>query len=287
MKSNLIDLDQLVAKANELPALPQSTVRLAGLLGSAQDLDLISKIVEVVTFDPALTFKLIRAANSAFSGSSQPVTNVREAVMRLGTAQVFAIAVANSVRPHMQTNLPEYGFSEGAFWRHSVIAAVATEVAQPHCTVTIPPETFTAALLHDMGKLIIARFLSPEILELLHQARTNGQLDPLQAEISILSVHHGELGGLVAQHWQFPERIIKGIIYHHNPEAGDDLICYFVWLANAVAKKMEAELAGKELSIDPRSDVLEKIGLPRSSLDQFCTDASRRFEQVRSRYNVK
>lgn len=288
MNSNLIDLNQLIAQANELPALPQSTIRLASLLGSTQNnLDHVTKIVEVVTFDPALTFKLIRAANSAFSGSSQPVTNVREAVVRLGTAQVFAIAVANSVRPHMQTNIPEYGFNEGDFWRHSVAAAASTEVTQPFCTATVPDEAFTAALLHDLGKLIMARFLSPDILELLQQARSEGRLNPLEAETKVLTVHHGELGGLVAQHWQFPERIVKGIIYHHNPETGADLVCDFVYLANLVAKKIDAELAGKELALDPSKDVLERVGMAPASLEQLCAAAVQRFEQVRSRYNVK
>lgn len=285
MKSSLIDIDALVAHANELTALPQSTVRLAALVGAKQDN--VAEVVEIVTFDPALTFKLIRAANSAVSGSSQPITTARDAVVRLGMAQVFGLAVASSVRPHMHKNIPEYGFSDGEFWRHSVAAAVATEVAQPWCGVVVPAEAFTAALLHDIGKLVMARFLSQEILELLQQARLEGRLSPLEAELKVLNVHHGELGGIIAQHWQFPERIVKAIIYHHNPEEGADPICDVVCMGNVAARRIEAALANQKLEIYPDPAVLQRLAMTKEGFDELCRAGVQRFEQVRTRYNVK
>ena len=285
MKTNLVDLDALIANANELTALPQSTVRLAALVGAKQEN--VAEVVEVVSFDPALTFKLIRAANSAATGGLQAVTTVKDAVTRLGTAQVFALAVASSVRPHMHKNIPEYGFTDGEFWRHSVAAAVATEVAGSFCKTPIPREAFTAALLHDIGKLIMARFLSTDILELLGSARKDGALGALEAETKVLTVHHGELGGIIAQHWQFPEAIVKGIIHHHTPEIGDDPICDTVSLANVVAKKSEAKMAGKTLDIMPDPGVMERMGLNPEDFDKLCAAAAERFEKVRTRYNVK
>ncbi|MBI2948809.1 MAG: HDOD domain-containing protein [Verrucomicrobia bacterium] len=285
MKSSLIDIDALIAYANDLPALPQSTIRLAALVGAKQDN--VAEVMEIVAFDPALTFKLIRAANSAMSGSSQPITTARDAVVRLGMAQVFGLAVANSVRPHMHKNIPEYGFSDGEFWRHSVAAAVATEVAQPWCGVAVPPEAFTAAMLHDIGKLIMARHLSTDVLELLQQARLEGHLTPLEAETKVLNVHHGELGGIIAQHWQFPERIVKGIVFHHNPEDGADPICDVVCMGNLAARKIEAGLANTKLDLWPDAGVLQRLVMTREGFEELCRVAVQRFEQVRTRYNVK
>lgn len=285
MKTAIVDIDALIANANELTALPQSTVRLAALVGSKQEN--VAEVVEVVAFDPALTFKLIRAANSAATGGIQAVTTVKDAVTRLGTAQVFALAVASSVRPHMHKNIPEYGFSDGEFWRHSVAAAVATEAAGKFCKTPIPRESFTAALLHDIGKLIMARFLSTEILELLASGRREGGLTALESETKVLTVHHGELGGIIAQHWQFPELIVKGIIYHHSPDEGDSPICDVVYIANIVAKRAEATMAGKTLDLVPEPAVMERMGLAAEDLDKFTTATVERFEKVRTRYNVK
>lgn len=285
MKSKLIDIDSLISQANELTALPQSTMKLAALVGAKADN--VTEVADVVAFDPALTFKLIRAANSAFASRSEPVTTVRDAVERLGTAQVFSLAVASSVRPHMQKNLTEYGFSEGEYWRHSVAAAVAVEVSQPHCQITIPAEAFTAALLHDIGKLIMAQFLKPEILELLKQVQEGGGLSPLEAETRVLQVHHGELGGIIAQHWEFPPQVVKGIIFHHQPELGLDPICDVVYMANLGAKRILAAIVGKELELAPSEDALERLEMKAEGFDELITAGVERFEQVRTRYNVK
>ncbi len=285
MNTNLIDMDTIIAQANELTALPQSTVRLAGLVEKKQDN--VAEVVDVVAFDPALTFRLIRSANSAYSGSSQPVTSVREAVARLGTKQTFALAVVSSVRPHMQQTIPEYGLNEGDFWRHSVAAAVVTEIVQPFCKVLVPEEAFTAALLHDVGKLVIARALSPEVLALLQQAQSDGGLTPLEAELKILNVHHGELGGIIAQHWQFPQRIVNGIIHHHNPDEGADPVCDFVYLANIAAKMLQARLLSKKLELIPEPDVCQRLGMAADGFEKLVEAAVQRFEEVRTRYNVK
>ncbi len=285
MKSKLIDIDELIAQANELTALPQSTIRLAALVGSKADNS--EEVSDVVAFDPALTFKLIRAANSAYASRSEPVTTVRDAVDRLGTAQVFSLAVASSVRPHMQKNLSEYGFSDGEYWRHSVASAVAVEVAPQHCSVTLPAETFTAALLHDIGKLIMARFIKPEILELLKEAQDRGGLTPLEAETQILQVHHGELGGIIAEHWEFPQQVIKGIIFHHQPELGLDPICDATYMANIGAKQIVARFANKELDLVPDEDSMDRLGITPEGFEKLCVAGVERFEQVRTRYNVK
>lgn len=284
MKTDLLDLEALIAQASQLTPLPQSTVKLAALVGSKRDN--VAEVADIVTFDPALTFRLIRVANSALSGGTQPITNVRDAVGRLGTAQVFSLAVASSVQPHMQKNIPEYGFSDQDFWRHSVAAAVATEVAQPFCQVDLPSESFTAALLHDIGKLIMARFLSTEILELMHEGRKSAGLTFLEAETKILRVHHGELGGIIAQHWKFPERIVKGIIFHHEPDAGDDPICDMVYMANLIAKQAIAPADQQaDLTFNPGS--VQRLGSSKENIESWIDAARQRFDQVRTRYNVK
>jgi HD-like signal output (HDOD) protein len=114
--------------------------------------------------------------------------------------------------------------------------------------VDVPPGTFTAALLHDAGKVVMARFLSPEIPGSIDRARRTSGLSRLEAERELLNVHHGELGGLMAQHWELPPRIVKGIIHHHDPEAGADVICDLTCLANRVAVRLEAGQDGRELS---------------------------------------
>jgi HD-like signal output (HDOD) protein len=276
----MIDIDDLIAKASTLQPLPASAVQLASLIASGNsDLD---EIGNVIAYDQALTLKLLRAANSAHSASLTPITDARDAVFRLGTARVLALSVAANVNPLLKRDVSQYGLGEGDLWRHSVASAVAAEMLPDYCKELIPPETFAAALLHDIGKLVMGRFLSVEILGMLHRATTEGGLDPCAAESQILRVHHGELGGIVAQHWNLPESIVKGIIYHHTPSDGNHIICDAVSLANQIAKSVEKRLPPPTVL----PSVLERLGVPANILDHLTGAATRSFEKISARYNA-
>jgi HD-like signal output (HDOD) protein len=280
----MIDLTQLIEQANELAPLPASTVRLAGLIGNPDcHLD---DVTELIVFDQALTLKLLRAANSAASASLVRVANVREAVTRMGTAQVLALAVAAGAKRFLQTRLPEYDLDEGVLWRHSVAAAVAAETMQACGSVESPPETFTAALLHDVGKLVMARFLSPEILGFIRRAREVDHLGQLETESLLLGANHAELGGLIAQHWNLPPRVVQGIIYHHNPGEGQDVICDLTYLANQLAKRIEAGLDGRYFDLSILPEVAQRLALTPKTLDNLCPIAAARYTQVSRRYNA-
>jgi len=240
----------------------------------------------LIMFDQALTMKLLRAANSAANASATPVGNVRDAVLRMGTAQVLSLTVASGAKQLLQARVPAYGLGEGALWRHSVAAAVAAETVQIFSADESPADTFTAALLHDVGKLVMGRFLSPEILDYIRRAQEVDHLGQLEAESLLLNVNHGELGGLIAQNWNLPPRVVQGITYHHNPAQGMDGICYLTFLANQLAKRIEAGLDGRTYEPKIPPDVSERLALTPEMLNDLYPVAASRYAQVSRRYNA-
>lgn len=275
----MLGLDELIEQACELKPLPASAVRLAALTASPDtDLEAIS---DVIAYDQALTLRLLRAANAAASGSASRISRAQDAVFRLGTARVLALTIASSVNDLLQRDVSAYGLGEGQLWRHSVAAAAAAETLPEFAGPELPPETFTAALLHDIGKLVMGRYLSTEDLDWIHRAVMDGRLSPLAAESEVLNVHHGELGGIVAQHWELPDRIVQGIIHHHTPAEGRDVICDAVYVANLVAKHLEDVPAAA-----PDADVLDRLGLDATRWEQVIAAARSRFDSVRARYNA-
>ncbi len=228
----MIDLDRLIQQANDLEPLPGTTTRLAAL---AADPDAgIRELVDLVSFDQALTARLLRFANSAAVGSREPVASVQGAIQRLGTGTVLTVAMGAAVKGRLMAAVPQYGIGEGGLWRHSIAAALAIEALVRIGRVSAPSAAFSAALLHDVGKLVLSRFLDPEVLAVLHEARTAGGLSALAAEVEVLSVHHAELGGLIAQHWKLPDAIVQGISKHHTADEHDD-VARLVRLADLLA----------------------------------------------------
>jgi HD-like signal output (HDOD) protein len=264
-----------------------SVTRLAAMVCGEAATDL-HEITEIVQYDQALTASLLRAANSSWSSSRTEITNVKDAVVRLGSSTVFSIALGVNVRSRMAHAIPEYGLSEGDLWNHSVAASLAGELLckhTKHLQRTLPAETVTAALLHDVGKLVMSRFLGDELLSVLARAHDEGGLTRMQAEYEVLGVHHAELGGLITQIWGLPDSLVRGISYHHSPGIGMDPICYGVFLCDVVAKVIGAGIDDNP-DLETYATAMAEMQLSGEDFDQICRTADERFAEVLARYDA-
>jgi len=93
------------------------------------------------------------------------------------------------------------------------------------------------------------------------------RLDTPEAEVEVAGLDHSALGGVVASHWQLPERLVTAITYHHMPLETDDAIASVVHMADLVAHRAEAARAkeGSEPPIDGMDDKDPGLLLPRGS----------------------
>lgn len=263
----MIDIEKLIQSANAITPLPETVTRLMALLG--RDNTNISDIEDVFSYDAALSARLLRQANSAASGARSTIGTIPAAVVRLGFGSVFALAVSVSTQEELDTALPAYGMDENAMWRHAQAARLVVDGLRRFSKMQMPPETQTAALLHDIGKIVMARHLEPEILEVLKLASQDGNSITIEAEREVLEVHHGELGGLIAQHWQLPTIVVRGISFHHEPEAcpeEDRHVAHIVCLANWAAKVAVARKEGLEFN-EPPPPSMAILGVTNEKLE--------------------
>jgi HD-like signal output (HDOD) protein len=148
------------------------------------------------------------------------------------------------------------------------------------CKVQIPPESYAAALLHDVGKLVLARFLDPDLLSYLQRAQSEGRCHPLEAEMEILEVNHAELGGLIARHWGLPSTIALGIQYHHTPTDEHPLVCHVVCVANVLAKTVLPETEAPPPYPEDHTASFQKLGIDAQLETRICQAVSARFAKV-------
>lgn len=277
----MIDLDALAQAASCLDPLPTSVTRLASMVcDGTPDL---REVTEIVQFDQALTAGLLRMANSSWSASRTEITTVKDAVVRVGAGAVLSLSLGVNMRGRMNRPILEYGLSEGDLWRHSVAASLGAEVLLRTSPRPLPPEAVTAALLHDVGKLVMCRFLDADLLVLLDRAREQGGLSALAAEAEVLGVHHGELGGLMAQSWGLPESLVRGITYHHTPDVGMDPICHTVHLADVVAKVIGAG-THDNADVESFAHAMAELELSADDFDDVCRLVDERFDEVSQRF---
>lgn len=269
-----------VATATLEPLSPTAT-RLAEIV-TAEETSL-EEIERVVSLDPVLTGRLLRYANSA-SAARRGVATVRAAVMQMGLGQLLTFAAAGSVRRQFGEAIPQYGLSEGVLWRHLVASALAVELLPPILKRAVPPEAFTAALLHDLGKLVIGRFLEPEGIRQIAALREERGLSLAQAEREVLGIEHGEVGALTASQWHLPESIVRGIAHYSHPELVEDAVSDLVHVGNVAAKSIGEPQTpeGADLCVDP--GVRRRLGLTDDRFTALLERLRQHLDQVLERY---
>jgi HD-like signal output (HDOD) protein len=285
----LIDRDALAATAESVEPLPHTVVRLATLVADPHS-D-VREITEVVSLDVSLTADLLRRANSAALGGRSAITTVRDAVVRLGPSTLLSLTMSSRLGGRMIQALPAYGLQAGELWGHSVAASIAAEVIRSRSPRPIPPEAATAALLHDFGKVVLAKHLGNQILDTLALAAATDGLDVVDAERVVFGLTHAEIGGSVAEVWGLPLTIVDGIRDHHD--AHEELST--VSAAVGLACTMSFEITTREPTDDDlerqaarrraAEPVLKILQLDYDAYYDIVEETRRRFDEVAERYS--
>lgn len=280
----MLDLQQLLKAAYELKPLSPSVTRLAQLVANPNSS--MKDIVTVISYDQALTVKVLRAANAAINAPRNPITTVQAAAVRIGTGSVLTLAMSSGIKGYVQKAVPEYGLSEGQLWHHSVAAAVAAETMRAFCDAPVPPESFTAALLHDIGKLILGRFLDSHIAKQLSAQGQMRGLTGMEAERKILGVHHGDVGGLIARKWQLPKSIVQGIVHHHMPENAQNPVSDVVHMADLIADAVDDPSQPRELPEHVEFGCLERLAFRIDGYSRLVERVAQRKNDLMAIYNA-
>lgn len=224
---------ELVEAAEQIDPLPASLTRLLSLINDPDTS--MTDLGEIIRYDPILTVDVLRQANSARSSVRDPISDVSAAVARLGMSEVLSITMRRAVHGKMTIALPAYGMDAHELWRHSLTASIAADVIGEFSTVRASSHASTAALLHDIGKMIIAKALPAPLVEQLSHLISNGALPLSQLERALLGIDHGEVGAIAVRAWDLPMSIQIALTNYHQTDGATDSLTHVVAAANAVA----------------------------------------------------
>ncbi len=175
-----------------------------------------SELTELVLSDPALAGQVLRTVNSSFYGLRQPVASVFRAVLLLGHGEVRNIVWRASVIESLGSSRGSAGPLTEELWRHSFSTSRVAYAIAKSLGLAGPDEISTAALLHDIGKLICLH-VWPDLAGDLYEPVRFGDLDLLVREQEDLKIDHARLGGEIARAWGLPEETCATITHHHAP----------------------------------------------------------------------
>ena len=230
-----ITLQMVVADLDRLPALPEVVQDLMDYL-QRPEVD-VGQVAYRIARDPALAAKLLRVANSSFYGLQRQVATIPDALTVLGLRASLTLVTGAAVVTQFQT-LVVAGYDQRAFWLHSAGTALCARALARELGTNME-NSFTAGLLHDIGRLILAaRF--PEKFRSVTTYRVEHDCHPIEAEQEVLGFDHTQIGAAIAVRWKFPAEIVAAIASHHNPmDMPADSLVDLVHLADIMAHVLE------------------------------------------------
>lgn len=251
-------LSNAMDDAATLPALIESVVRVRDIAkkGGSSEADL----VEAVESDAALAIAVIRHANNGASGGRGGVTNIPDAIKLLSPGGVLATAEDVETYHFFQStsawaDLPE------RFRRHALATRHAAERITDLGSVAGRDELALAALLHDIGTLVLAR-LYPAYDEIVGDPHMTPE-DRVGRERRELGIDHALVGGVLSRRWGLPGVIAAAIERHHTDDAGG--LATAVRLADMVAHHAH----GEPVEPDPLRQAAEECGLSKDKLTRL------------------
>jgi len=204
------------------------------------------KVARVLKLDPALTASVLRFANSAYFGCSREIHTVKEAIVRLGMNTITRMLFLSSAKQFSVRPVQGYDLAPGVLWNSMISTAVGTDILADDLRIEAPPCTFTAGLLHNIGKLVLGTYLEVDAEPILDTARKqNIPFD--EAERQVLGTDHAEVGAELLRQWHLPDSIVNAVRWYHDPDScpGDRTAVDLIHVADIITM-----MAGSGLGID-------------------------------------
>ncbi len=211
------DLTKRLRYCTTLPSLPAIAIKIIDLANDP-DTD-IGILCDHIVYDPALSAKILKIANSPLYKTRRSSTNVRQAVSLLGTHTVIVIALSFSLAESFIKNpAPNPAIDNNLFWRRAITSALASRALGEKLKITNLDDLFLIGLLQDIGILIYSTIM-PETYGSVF-ASTNDHDILIETERKTYETGHDELGYILLKQWHIPDNIASACLTSHNqPES--------------------------------------------------------------------
>lgn len=202
---------EVIKDVRSLPTIPGVIVKVLSLLDDNSTP--FKEISRLISSDQTLSARILRLANSPFYGLPSHVSTIPAAMVMLGAKAVKGLALTSILFEMTDKNAL-------GFWEHSLGTATVANIIAKRLEVTKPEEVSTAALLHDIGKVIIKTKLGEDYADLPARVKEK-EISILEAELELLGVDHAEVGGWAVGIWGLPEALCEPISCHHDVEKSE------------------------------------------------------------------
>lgn len=198
-----------------LPPFPQVALR---VLQMAKDENMQwHQLCNLISSDPAFASEVLTVANSVLYSPRYPATSILQAVAVMGASTLQGMCVTVGVRAYLGKTLSYPAMRR--LWKHNLGCAIVAQRLAQNCLID-KDTAFTAAILHDVGRMGLAVVQPSAYAALLEQHQGSSE-SMLEAERELFGWDHCETGLQLVSDWKLPEELISVVSRHHEPRRAD------------------------------------------------------------------
>lgn len=277
--------ESVLAGIPQLQALPPLAGALLANLHGEDETPAVD-IIRLLQQDGAVASRIVAVLNSPLYAGRYPMDSVEEAAMRFGVAPILDVLLTDYLRG-FRLDAPLYGLKSNEVWLHGSIASLAViEVIRENPRKEIPRIASVAALIHDIGKMLMVQYFDAwsDEFDILCQRQ---ELTFADAERRKFGCNHAEVGAAMALHWGFPESVAEAIANHHEaPLPEPTAMMDAVALANLVAKTIGIGLGREGMNFQIDSGCYTRLGLDFNAFCRVCARTALSLDALRQAYLV-
>ncbi len=263
-------MEEIIAAVDDMPPFPQVVQRAMQALADPE-YEVVG-LVDILKVDQAITANILKLCNSAYFGLPRKVSSLKEAVVYLGANQLRQLLLSGAASKIFEKPNAGYAVFADELWRHALATAVMAQVLRQYRRLKIDENTlFTAALLHDVGKVVLSNFVADKYRDIEKMVEA-GESSFQEAERKVLGFDHADIGGKIAEKWEFPQSIITAIAFHHEPvRAGKEfrVLTELVALSNNLAVMVGYGTGVDGLACRGHGLLLEKLKITDQGMEEL------------------
>ena len=279
------DIKEIIQKIDNLKPMPQVAQKIMSIAQAPSSS--LSDLSEIIIYDQSLTANLLRICNSAHFALPREVESVQQAIVYLGMNQVVDLVLMSGGAANLKDKQEGYDLAEGDLWKYSVSSAlIARELAERGKSEN-SHLIFTAALVKDIGKVVLNQYVA-DSYEKINLLVSKHEFSFREAEKAVIGIDHAELGSEVAKKWNFSEKMVDIIRFHHSPSESEEALpeTSIVHLADTLCMMMGIGVGSDGLSYRFDNDVAERLNFSERDLQETIAGFGEKLRKVEELINA-
>jgi putative nucleotidyltransferase with HDIG domain len=269
---------KIIQDIKDLPPMPQVVIKIQHLISNLNSDT--KQLAEIIESDQSIAAKVLKMANSAFYGMSGKISSIHQASLLLGYRTLGEIVTMAGASHLLSGKMTGYGYDPQELWKHSLSVAFASKMIAEMKKSSLIYEAHTAGLIHDVGKIILDRYVLENKREI-DDYMSREEKTFLDAERNFFGFDHAEIASEICRSWHIPETISLAIKCHHRPSASNgDELSYILHLADYVATMGGIGYDDDDFLYEAEKGAMDFVGLSQEEVGNMMPKVLEAVEQI-------